>query len=145
MRKSIFNKEKAKRLRVEGMSYGDIAKHIEGATKITIWRFLNPDKMDEHRERTKKRQRRIKARLIKHKGGECSICGYNRCQGSLSFHHLIEEDKSFGIGDRKGGPWKELLEETKKTILVCNNCHGEIHAGLHDHIIENENKNRNRL
>ena len=99
---------------MEGMSYEDIAKHIDGATKVTIWRFLNPGKMDEHREKTKKRQRTRKARLIKHKGGECSICGYDKCQASLVFHHLDETEKSFGIGDRKCAPWSEVLEEAKK-------------------------------
>ena len=121
---------------MEGMSYDDIAKHIDGATKVTIWRFLNPGKMDEHRESTKRRQRRIKARLIKYKGGECSICGYDKCHASLVFHHLAEEEKSFGISDRKNAPFKELLKEVDKTILVCNNCHGEVHAGLHNHITE---------
>ena len=48
---------------MEGMSYDDIAKHIDGATKVTIWRFLNPGKMDEHRESTKRRQRRINKRI----------------------------------------------------------------------------------
>tara|TARA_Y100001949_G_C15746708_1_gene226036 strand:+ start:69 stop:500 length:432 start_codon:yes stop_codon:yes gene_type:complete len=137
MKKSVFDEEKAHRLREEGMSYGDIAKQIEGATKITIWRFLSPGKLEEHRESQKKRQRKTKARLIEYKGGECSICGYDKCQTSLSFHHLLEEEKSFGISDRKCAPFEELLKEANKTILVCNNCHGEVHEGLHDEFISN--------
>lgn len=28
--------------------------------------------------------------------------------------------------------WSRVLEELKKCILVCANCHGEIHTGLTD-------------
>ena len=139
MRKAVFDEGKAKRLRGAGMSYENIARQIEGATKITIWRFLNPGKQQEHRESTRKRQRIIKARLVESKGGKCCIpgCGYDKCHTSLNFHHLVEEDKSFGIGDRKCAPIEELLKEAAKTILVCTNCHGEIHEGFHNEFINN--------
>ena len=64
-------------------------------------------------------------------------CGYNKCHASLVFHHLEPEKKSFGIGDRKFAPFEELLKEADKTILVCSNCHGEVHEGLHDEFINN--------
>tara|TARA_R110000851_G_scaffold170015_1_gene316347 strand:+ start:703 stop:1137 length:435 start_codon:yes stop_codon:yes gene_type:complete len=139
MRKVVFDEGEAKRLRGAGMSYENIANHIEGATKVTIWRFLNPGKLQEHRESTKRRQRLTKARLVESKGGKCCIpgCDYDTCHTSLNFHHLVEEDKSFGIGDRKCAPIEELLKEAEKTILVCTNCHGEIHEGLHDEFINN--------
>jgi hypothetical protein len=139
MKRVVFDEEKAKRLRKGGMSYENIAKHIEGVTETTIYRRLNPHKEILHRESTKRRQRITKARLIKCKGGKCCIpeCGYDKCHTSLSFHHLIEEDKTFGIGDRKCAPFKELLKEANKTILVCNNCHGEIHEGFHNEFINN--------
>jgi len=145
MRKSIFNEEKAKRLRAEGMSYFEIAKRIDGASHITIYKRLNPKQHERHKNITLKNQRERKERLIKHKGGKCCICGYDKCATSLSFHHIDPKEKSFGIGDRRSAPLKEILKELEKTILVCNNCHGEVHAGLHDDLIENENKNRNRL
>ena len=137
MKRVIFNEEKARRLRNEGMSYENIAKRIEGASEITIYRRLNPQKENLHRETTRRRQRIAKARLIESKGGKCSICDYDKCHTSLSFHHLIEEEKSFGIGDRKCAPFKELLKEAEKTILVCTNCHGEIHEGFHNEFINN--------
>tara|TARA_R110002020_G_scaffold114030_1_gene262327 strand:+ start:37 stop:468 length:432 start_codon:yes stop_codon:yes gene_type:complete len=137
MKRVIFNEEKARRLRNEGMSYENIAKRIEGASEITIYRRLNPQKENLHRETTRRRQRIAKARLIESKGGKCSICDYHKCHTSLSFHHLIEEEKSFGIGDRKCAPFKELLKEAEKTILVCTNCHGEIHEGFHNEFINN--------
>ena len=137
MKRVVFDEEKARRLRNEGMSYENIAKRIEGASEITIYRRLNPQKENLHRETTRRRQRIAKARLIESKGGKCSICDYHKCHTSLSFHHLIEEEKSFGIGDRKCAPFKELLKEAKKTILVCTNCHGEIHEGFHNEFINN--------
>ena len=136
MRKVAFDEEKAKRLRKEGMSYRKIAKHF-GVSRWTINRRLDPQRNNAHREAQNKKQRTKKAYLIEYKGGGCSMCGYNKCHTSLSFHHLNQEKKSFGIGDRKSAPLKELLKEADKTILVCNNCHGEIHEGLHNEFINN--------
>ena len=139
MRKVVFDEEKAKRLRDEGMSYSEIAKHINGVSRITIFKRLNPIQEKLHNERCKKTRQERKARLIKYKGGKCCVpgCGYDKCHASLVFHHLEPEKKSFGIGDRKFAPFEELLKEADKTILVCNNCHGEVHEGLHDKFINN--------
>ena len=73
MKRVVFDEEKARRLRNEGMSYENIAKRIEGASEITIYRRLNPQKENLHRETTRRRQRIAKARLIESKGGKCSI------------------------------------------------------------------------
>jgi|TARA_R110000851_G_scaffold177021_1_gene323775 hypothetical protein len=139
MRKVVFDEEKAKRLRDEGMSYSEIAKHINGVSRITIFKRLNPIQEKLHNERCKKTRQERKACLIKLKGGKCCMpgCGYNKCHASLVFHHLEPEKKSFGIGDRKFAPFEELLKEADKTILVCSNCHGEVHEGLHDEFINN--------
>jgi hypothetical protein len=48
--------------------------------------------------------------------------------GSLLFHHLDPKQKDFQIS--KAGSTvsiTKLREEAKKCILVCSNCHGEIH------------------
>ena len=137
MKRVVFDEEKAKRLRGEGMSYFQIAKHIDGASCVTIFKRLNPIQEKLHNERSKKKRQERKDRLIRYKGGKCCICSYNECQASLVFHHLRPEEKSVGIGDRKLAPLEELLKEVDKTILVCNNCHGEIHEGLHDKFINN--------
>ena len=139
MRKVVFDEGKAKRLRDEGMSYSEIAKHINGVSRITIFKRLNPIQEKLHNERCKKTRQERKACLIKLKGGKCCMpgCGYNKCHASLVFHHLEPEKKSFGIGDRKFAPFEELLKEADKTILVCSNCHGEVHEGLHDEFINN--------
>lgn len=78
-----------------------------------------------------KRRKKLKSMAIEYKGGKCMICGYNRYVGALDFHHIDEKNKSFGLST-KGltRSWKKTKAETDKCILVCANCHREIHAGL---------------
>lgn len=71
----------------------------------------------------------IKQRLIDYKGGKCQICRYNRCINALEFHHINPKEKDFTIsGGTKS--FNTLKLEVDKCILVCSNCHREIHAGL---------------
>lgn len=77
-----------------------------------------------------KRRYKIKEILIEYKGGKCEICGYNKCIGALEFHHKDPTKKDFGIGQKGYTRSIELnKKEVDKCILVCANCHREIHAG----------------
>lgn len=79
----------------------------------------------------KSRRCRIKEELIKHKGGKCEVCGYNKCLSALEFHHLNPKEKDFSIAQTTTYKNMDLLKsEIDKCILVCANCHREIHAGL---------------
>jgi hypothetical protein len=82
-------------------------------------------------EAVKKRRKKIRQMAIAHKGGKCQICGYNRCLEALEFHHLENEKKDFGISD-KGYTrnWSRIKGEIDKCLLLCSNCHREIHSGL---------------
>ena len=54
-----------------------------------------------------------------------------KCEKALEFHHLDPEKKDFNIS--KSGhtrSWKSVKNEIEKCILVCGNCHSEIHGGL---------------
>jgi hypothetical protein len=73
-----------------------------------------------------------KSKLVAAMGGSCTRCGYDKCERALDFHHLQPELKSFGIARRLDLSFAALLAEAKKCILVCANCHMEVHAGLHD-------------
>jgi DNA-binding CsgD family transcriptional regulator len=76
-------------------------------------------------------RRRVKRRLAEVAGGACAICGYDRYQGALQFHHLDPEQKSFGIS--RGGVTRNAAEaeaEASKCVLLCANCHAEVEAGL---------------
>ena len=70
---------------------------------------------------------------MEYKGGKCEICGYDRCATALEFHHINPDEKEFGIG-QKGytRSFEKNKEEVDKCILVCANCHREIHEGLID-------------
>lgn len=70
---------------------------------------------------------------ISYKGGKCCICGYSKCNAALEFHHLNPNEKDFGIAS-KGytRAWNKVKEELDKCILVCSNCHRELHNGVID-------------
>lgn len=70
-----------------------------------------------------------KAFLVFKAGGKCNGCEYDKYFGNLAFHH-ISGKKEFDISRRKLVNIRVLLDEVNKCVLVCHNCHGEIHAGL---------------
>jgi hypothetical protein len=59
---------------------------------------------------------------------KCSICSESR-YWVLDFHHLDEKTKKHNIGDivNKGYSPLTILKEIKKCIVVCANCHRDIH------------------
>jgi hypothetical protein len=71
-----------------------------------------------------------KAQLLEAAGGQCAICGYNRCSRALSFHHRDPEHKSFAIGLMMSLSIEKLLAESEKCILLCHNCHCEVHDNI---------------
>jgi hypothetical protein len=81
-------------------------------------------------EHVQKWRNKTKSILIKCLGGKCNRCGYNICYRSLHFHHL--KDKKFNIAGALCRPKNisDMLEEIKKCILLCGNCHGELHSKL---------------
>lgn len=64
------------------------------------------------------------------RGGCCSKCGYDRCADALEFHHIDPTQKEFHLGDRRGLGLDKLRAEMDKCILVCRNCHTEIHSAM---------------
>lgn len=89
-------------------------------------------------------RKRAKDKLIEYKGGECVICGYNKCSRSMDFHHLDPNKKDFGIsGSTKS--ISKLKKEVDKCILVCKNCHGEIHDDIENKKNEILNIEKNNL
>ena len=48
----------------------------------------------------------------------------------LTFHHVDPTTKSFAMSIAVGRSIAAFLEEAKKCVLVCANCHGEIETGL---------------
>ena len=92
-------------------------------------------------------RRRNKIKLVEYKGGKCEICGYDKCIDALEFHHLDPNEKDFGIaGDTRC--LEKLKSEADKCILLCANCHREIHAKEREEIRikkEEEELSRSKL
>lgn len=65
-------------------------------------------------------------------GTACKVCGYKRCSRAMNYHHKFPENKSFEISGAHGRSIKNLLEEICKCILLCANCHAEVHDGIID-------------
>lgn len=67
-------------------------------------------------------------------GGHCSICGYKRNLAALTFHHKNPRKKHFQLDIRSLSNRKQdvIDIEINKCILVCNNCHAELHYPKHN-------------
>jgi len=80
-------------------------------------------------------QKRKKFEAVEKFGGKCVLCGYSKCIAALEFHHLEnkKEAPSYVI---HSWSWERAKVELEKCILVCSNCHREIHSSEHD----NQNK-----
>lgn len=72
----------------------------------------------------------MKLRVIEAFGGKCCVCGYNKSRHSLALHHLDPSEKDIGLASIVANPikWEKIVVELRKCILVCHNCHSEIHA-----------------
>ena len=76
-------------------------------------------------------RRNMKLQAIKLLGGKCSRCGYNKwCVDALEFHHENPNEKEFKLGSGNTMSWKDYKKELQKCILICSNCHKEIHSEI---------------
>lgn len=96
-------------------------------------------KMSNYRHFRSSRQR-LKEKLVEYKGGKCEICGYNKCINALEFHHLDPSEKDFGISNGNAIAFEKAKKEVDKCILVCANCHREIHFNLNAEQYANDEK-----
>ncbi len=105
--------------------------------QLRNWRLNNPDKVRLYRSsrkaaRTKKKFEQKFASWyasFKLKLG-CAICGYKKSAAALDWHHVTRRNGKYGKPFR----WLIRLRQTSKVVkclLVCSNCHREIHAGCY--------------
>ena len=112
-------------------SYSCRNRYFSGE-KSFIWKG-GADGREERRRsfqgREKERLRRIarKQRAIDMLGGACSICGYNKCNDALDFHHIDPAIKVHEIKYFSMMSWEKIENEVKKCVLLCANCHREKH------------------
>ena len=103
--------------------HGQVVHVLEGrgSYRCTVCRAAQ---VAEHR-------RKLKRLLIAEAGGYCRLCGYDRCEAALQFHHLDPTQKSFHLSLR--GITRSLArvrEEARKCVLLCATCHAEVEAGF---------------
>lgn len=77
-------------------------------------------------------RQRTKDRIVESFGGKCNICSYNKCAAALELHHLDPSKKNFSFGSVRADPkkWDVIVEELRKCIMLCANCHRELHFGI---------------
>ena len=100
-------------------------------TRFCSRRCKNASTNNKHQNYVSQQQRGRERRLllIQQKGGRCERCRYCRNNAALAFHHLDPAAKSFPIDLRScsNTSWQALLDEAGKCLLLCLNCHSEIH------------------
>ena len=103
---------------------------IHGLTQFTFYETsshkgqLRCNKCESELAVLKNQKRKLKA--VEYKGGKCEICGYDKNIAALEFHHKNPEEKDFTISNFICG-WSDLQKDLDKCIMVCANCHREIH------------------
>lgn len=82
-------------------------------------------------ESVDKRRKQLRHEIVLYKGGKCEICGYNKCEAALEFHHLNPDEKEFQLSGNTYS-LEKMKKEVDKCILVCANCHREIHDKINN-------------
>ena len=89
--------------------------------------FLNVNHQSYRAQQNRGRLRKLE--LIKQKGGQCTKCGYDHNFAALEFHHKDSDEKAFQLDLRSlsNRKWESIILEAEKCILLCSNCHTELH------------------
>ena len=112
------------------------------------WKINNPEYKKIYRQKNKEKIKKVeKQRRVSKKeyvedyklSKGCSICGYNRCAGALEFHH--KENKDYTIGHNYSLSLERIKKEINKCIILCSNCHRELHEKLEKEVKTNVEKN----
>lgn len=119
-------------------------KKIKELEYSKMWKNNNKIKNVEYRRKT-----RIKIRgwFDEYKKTlKCENCGYNKCQESLDFHHKDSNKKEFSIGQALFRYSKnKIMEEIKKCIILCANCHRELHYNEKQDEIKKQKEDYSKL
>jgi DNA-binding CsgD family transcriptional regulator len=132
--KEIFKNKTTKETSEQfNVSASTVKKYCGAKTKKP--KHTLEEKKRRNSEAVSRRRKKVKFMAVEYKGGKCENpkCGYDKYVGVLQFHHLDPSKKDFGIaanGNTMG--WDKIKKELDKCIMVCSNCHGEIHGDILD-------------
>lgn len=109
----------------------DCNKFLEGrGNNVTLCKKCQKEHRRVSNTKGKLREHAQNRRLMNElKINGCAICGYDKCVTALDFHHVNPQDKAFPVTASLGF-WKKnevITEEINKCILLCSNCHRELH------------------
>ena len=77
-------------------------------------------------------RRRRKQRAVLSMGGACYACDRRGPSVIFDFHHKDASTKSFGVQDGNTRSWPRIAAELAKCVMLCANCHREVHAGVRE-------------
>lgn len=72
-----------------------------------------------------------KTNLISLFHNKCCICGFDKFQEALEFHHVNPTEKELSLASNVTISLDRQINEAKKCILVCANCHRGVYAGYY--------------
>ena len=61
---------------------------------------------------------------------ECCTCGYSKCKEALDLHHKDPNKKEYQPNKLINYSYKKIKKELEKCIVLCANCHRELHAQI---------------
>lgn len=94
--------------------------------KVVDKKYYEKHKREIYRNK-RNRVSGYKKELVALLGGKCKKCGYDKCINALDFHH-IKGDKEYQLSAMFNHSSKQkILKEANKCILLCANCHREMH------------------
>ena len=66
-------------------------------------------------------------------GSVCYCCDREGPLSLFEFHHWDSQVKDFGISaDGLSRRWDKIAAELEKCVMLCANCHREVHAGARE-------------
>lgn len=113
-------------LKASGLTYLAIAQKLGCSINVVKYHAV-PDRAEKQNQQTKTKNANFKKEF----GGKCYHCGYNRSLSALHFHHKNPQEKAKDVSYFLHRNSLDLArEEAKKCILLCANCHAELHDNL---------------
>jgi transposase len=106
-----------------GVSKTTVIKYVEN--KLVL--LTEEEKRVKNYNKVKVHRQKIKERAVEYMGSKCSRCHYDKCIWALEFHHLNPDEKDFSVSRYQYLSWDKIQEELGKCIMVCSNCHRELH------------------
>ena len=119
---------RCKRRKPESAFYQDNTRNSGYSSKCKVCANEEANLRYQSKRKPRSKSRRKIIQEIRQDG--CTICGYKKCDAALEFHHIDPSEKEGNVNDISGPD--KLMEEITKCVLLCSNCHREVHMGMHN-------------